>query len=91
MADERWPQLQPGKPATYRISVEGALDEKWSSRLGGMQIVTQERETENPVTTLSGQVPDQAALVGVLNSLYELHLGILLVRLQEPEEAAQSQ
>jgi hypothetical protein len=79
MADERWPQLQPGKPATYRISVEGALDEKWSSRLGGMQIATEERECQKPVTTLSGQVPDQAALIGVLNSLYELHLNILSV------------
>jgi hypothetical protein len=86
MADERWPQLQSGKPATYRISVEGALDEKWSSRLGGMQIVTQERESQKPVTTLSGEVPDQAALVGVLNALYELHLNILYVNCEPGNE-----
>jgi hypothetical protein len=79
MAGEKWSQLQPGKPATYRISVEGALDQKWSGRLGGMQIAVKERESQKPVTTLSGQVTDQAALIGVLNTLYELHLSILSV------------
>ena len=79
MANENWPQLQPGKPASYRITVEGCLDEKWSGRLGGMQITTTPRGGQKPVTTLSGDVQDQAALMGVLNSLYELHLGILSV------------
>jgi hypothetical protein len=79
MADDRWPQLQPGEPASYRITVEGSLDEKWSGRLGGMQIATRQRRGQKPVTTLSGQVQDQAALMGVLNSLYELHLRILSV------------
>jgi hypothetical protein len=79
MAGEKWSQLQPGKPATYRISVEGALDQKWSGRLGGMQIAVKERTSQKPVTTLSGQVTDQAALIGVLNTLYELHLSILSV------------
>jgi hypothetical protein len=79
MADEKWPQLEPGKPAAYRIAVEGALDEKWSGRLGGMQITTTPRGNQKPVTTLCGAVQDQAALMGVLNSLYELHLSILSV------------
>jgi hypothetical protein len=87
MADPKWPQLQPGKPATYRISVEGAVGQKWSGRLGGMQIATQERESQKPVTTLSGQVPDQAALIGVLNTLYELHLNILSVSCETGSEA----
>jgi hypothetical protein len=37
------------------------------------------------VSALEGQVRDQAELVGVLNSLYELHLPILSVEVQ-PEE-----
>jgi len=32
-----------------------------------------------PVTELVGQVRDQAALAGMLNSLYELHLTLLSV------------
>lgn len=34
-----------------------------------------------PVTTLNGQVSDQAELMGVLNSLYELRLPLLFVEL----------
>jgi hypothetical protein len=31
------------------------------------------------VTTLFGDLPDQAALAGVLNTLYDLHLAVLSV------------
>jgi len=34
------------------------------------------------VTELNGQLCDQAELAGVLNTLYELHLRILLVEYQ---------
>ena len=44
-----------------------------------MQIATEKRGGQKPVTILSGQVRDQAALMGVLNSLYDLHLKILSV------------
>jgi hypothetical protein len=38
-----------------------------------------------PVTTLLGELSDQAALAGVLNTLYELHLPVLAVqRLSAP-------
>ncbi|WP_044251643.1 hypothetical protein [Rhodopirellula sp. SWK7] len=77
--ETKWPQLQPGKPACYRIVVEGSLDDQWSGRLGGMQIVASSSEVQSPVTTLSGQVQDQAALMGVLNSLYQLRYKILSV------------
>ena len=86
MAHENWPQLQPGEPATYRIVAEGSLDEKWSGRLGGMQIETRPRGDQKPVTTLHGQVRDQAALMGVLNSLYDLHLTILSVNCETGNE-----
>ena len=79
MSESNWPRLDPGQPASYRITVEGSLDENWLGRLGGMQITTTTREAQKPVTTLSGQVRDQAALMGVLNSLYQLHMTILSV------------
>ena len=80
--------LHPGKPAHYCISVEGSLDEAWSGRLGGMQIKTRPRGQRKPITTLFGSVRDQAALFGVLESLYELHLPILKVELQDNGESA---
>jgi hypothetical protein len=42
-----------------------------------MKIATTDRAEEAPVTTLSGRLPDQAALLGVLNTLYDLHLPLL--------------
>lgn len=67
------------KPGKYLIEVEGRLDEHWSDRLAGMRITKSGLEGETPVTSLVGHLRDQAQLSGVLNSLYELHLPILLV------------
>jgi hypothetical protein len=68
------------RPGNYRIRVLGLLDESWSDRLGGLRITACSlKDQEGPVTELVGQVRDQAKLAGVLNSLYELHLTLLLV------------
>jgi hypothetical protein len=66
-------------PATYRISVQGDLPESWSDRLGGMTIAVITEADQAPVTTLCGPLRDQAALLGVLNTLYDLHLPLLSV------------
>ena len=66
-------------PATYRISVQGRIPARWCDRLEGMTITERSPEAEPPVTTLLGELADQAALAGVLNTLYELHLPVLSV------------
>jgi len=66
-------------PGTYHICVQGAVDPTWSDRLEGMKIHLSAVEGQARVTTLEGELSDQAALAGVLNSLYELHLPILMV------------
>ena len=66
-------------PATYRIGVQGCIPARWCDRLEGMTITEQSPEAELRVTTLSGELSDQAALAGVLNTLYELHLPVLSV------------
>ncbi len=64
-------------PAIYRIRVRGRLDASWSDRIGGMQ-VTETRGPDGQVETiLVGRLPDQAALAGILQSLYELHLPVV--------------
>ena len=64
-------------PAIYRIRVRGRLDASWSDRIGGMQ-VTETRGTDGQTETiLVGRLADQAALSGILNSLYELHLPVM--------------
>jgi hypothetical protein len=67
-------------PATYRIEVEGHLNESWSERLAGMRITRRRRADQTTVTTLVGELRDQAELTGALNSLYELHMPILSVK-----------
>ena len=67
-------------PATYSIHVEGLLDESWSERLAGMKIKTIKRKNLSPVTTLSGQLTDQAELLGVLNALYNLGKSLVAVK-----------
>jgi len=37
-------------------------------------------EARHPITTLEGELSDQAALAGVLNILYELHLSVISVK-----------
>jgi hypothetical protein len=76
------------KAGIYLIEVEGNLDDRWSERLAGMRISTYRSKSETSVTRLVGHLRDQAQLSGVLNSLYELHLPILLVEYREAEDGA---
>ena len=66
-------------PAKYRIGVEGRVPPRWCDRLEGMTVTERSSEAELPVTTLFGELSDQAALAGVLNTLYDLHLPVLSV------------
>jgi uncharacterized DUF497 family protein len=68
-------------PAVYKIKISGAINESWSERLGGMQINVEQSKSSNPVTILIGKINDQAALSGVLNTLYENHLSIISVNM----------
>jgi hypothetical protein len=65
------------RPSVYRIRVDGRLNPRWSARLGGMTITIREAPGQPTITELTGSLPDQAALLGVLNQLY-LHLVPLL-------------
>lgn len=71
--------LRLENPAEYLIQIQGSLDPKWSGRLGGLSIQTQLYDDKLPVTTLSGRLLDQAALFGVLATLYDLRFPLLTV------------
>ena len=70
-------------PAVYRIGVQGFLDKSWSDRMNGVDIRTRNRSDGAPVTVLTGHFVDQAALAGVLNTLYDLGFPLLKVELIE--------
>lgn len=65
-------------PAVYRIRVRGRLDAELSERLG-MRVENLARNDGKAESVLEGRLLDQAALAGVLNKLYELHLPVMCV------------
>jgi hypothetical protein len=75
--------------ARYRICVRGYLEGSWSRRLGGMEITPAGRQGEELPTTLVGWLQDQAALLGVLNALYGMHLPLLSVECLAVEPAGE--
>ena len=83
------PKLVVSAPATYRICVQGHLDEKWSDYVQGMSIATECDECQNQVTTLTGQLLDQTALMGVIIALYDHHLPLLSVECLSKDSISQ--
>jgi len=71
------------EPAVYRISIQGILDKNWSDYCGGMTIEHEGDPKRYAVTILMGRVADQSALIGVLNSLYDMGYPILSVEYLE--------
>lgn len=76
MKDDKRPSLMR-EPAIYEIRVRGHLDSKWSSRLEAMNITESQDDDGKTESILVGRLADQAALSGVLNTLYEMHLPVL--------------
>jgi hypothetical protein len=67
-------------PARYQIRAQGQINERWSDRLEGMAIRLSSSPRGPVITTLEGELLDQAALVGIFNTLYELHMPIISVK-----------
>lgn len=66
-------------PPTYEIRVAGALDRTWSDALEGMAVNYGPGAEGRRVTILTGAL-DQAALAGVLDTLFGLSLTVLSVQ-----------
>ena len=63
----------------YRVCVAGTIPGSWADRLGGLQVVREGGDGSSDQTLLMGAVRDQAELLGILNTLHELRLPLLLV------------
>lgn len=61
----------------YEIRIKGYLEEHWSDWLGGLEI-SHDREGNS---LLTGVVPDQAALHGILAQIRDL--GLILISLTQ--------
>jgi hypothetical protein len=72
-------------PGVYRIRVAGRIDARWADRLGGLR-VSDAVDSGEPCAELTGYLADQAALYGVLNTLYDYHFPLLYVEYLGPAE-----
>jgi hypothetical protein len=66
----------------YEIHIKGHLDKSWAEWLGGLEIVL----LKNGEMVLSGNIADQAALMGILTKLYNLNLTLLSFNSINPEK-----
>ena len=72
--------LKSPSPTYYRIRLKGQLEGKWSDWLNRTVISFSGDET-----ILTGEVPDQAALHGLLARIRDLKLKLLPLECTEPE------
>jgi hypothetical protein len=64
------------------IQVKGHIDENWAEYLGGLTLT----HTEENSTLLTGTLPDQAALYGLISQLRNLGLSLVCVTSEERNE-----
>lgn len=76
-------RFRQGQAATYQIQVQGWISERWADWFDDMTITLEGEDDASGITMLTGVVVDQAALLGLLQKLYNLGLPLLLVRRKE--------
>ena len=67
------------KPSLYRIVVDGDLNESWSEWLGKVELERRVQGLDSCHTVLLSEVPDQAALRGLLNRIWDLNLELISI------------
>jgi hypothetical protein len=72
-------KLSLDRPVTYEIKVPGELSEAWRSWPEGITASVEQGERDYPTTSLVGKI-DQAALQGLLRSLYSMGLPLISVK-----------
>ena len=68
-------------PEYYEIKIKGHLDPHWSDWFAGLKLTY---SLEGDETLLSGQLPDQGALHGLLERIRDLNLTLLSVTCGTP-------
>ena len=68
------------QPIRCCITVRGRIASHWSRWLEELRLSYRLSENGDEVTDLNGTVPDQSALQGVLNRIWNLNLTVLSVK-----------
>ena len=75
MPNDQMPKTGLSQPMVYQIRLEGYLGDQWTGWFGDLVITLE----ENGDTLLTGPVPDQAALFGLLKMVRDLGLQLISV------------
>lgn len=67
----------------YQIRLQGNLDSDWSAWFNGMTVTPD----DTGETVLTGHLPDQAALHGVLKKIRDLGLPLLAIHQIDTEDS----
>ena len=78
--------LSMENPAIYRVSVRGRLTQNGMDGLQDLNRTEEHLPDGNLNTVMVGRLTDQAALSGLLTSLYELHLPIVSIECLAAED-----
>jgi hypothetical protein len=62
-------------PEYYEIKVKGHLNQRWSEQLDGLTLT----HLQGDETLLAGTLPDQGALLGVLERIRNLNIPLVSV------------
>lgn len=69
------------RPVFYEIRIRGRLEKRWSEWFEGMEFTY----ASDGTTTLSGPLPDQAALHSILNKIRDMNLTMISVQQRDSE------
>jgi len=75
-------EINIASPIYIRIEVNGLLDNTMSDILGGLSI----SNTTASMSYIEGEVADQAALVGIINTLFNMRFPIVNVKIKTNEK-----
>jgi hypothetical protein len=67
-------------PEYYELKIKGYLDPHWSDWFAGLKLT----HLEGDETLVSGSLPDQAALHGLLERIRDLNLTLISVTRSDP-------
>ena len=76
--------IRVDQPGIYQIKIQGRLSEGATRRFDEMAITVETNDIGIPITTLTGQITDQAALHGIVARIRDLGLPLILMELVSP-------
>ena len=80
-------EIDPGQPVIYQIRLKGHLGRHWTDWFDGLAITLE----DNGETLLTGPVPDQAALHGLLKKVRDVGMPLISVVGIKPDQADASE